>query len=96
MRQPFKTLAAASMMVSLAACASPPPITSSPPYVHYVVERDLVVRQAANGGAGEVGRLPAGAVLTAWLEDVGDNWYRVHSESGNVGYIFGRPFRPAN
>jgi len=85
----------AMITAGLSGCASAPATTAPPPYVRYVVERDLVVRQSANAGASEVGRLSAGATLTAWVEDVGGNWFRLHSDSGNVGYIFGRPFRLA-
>jgi hypothetical protein len=91
----IKTLTAASTMLGLAACASAPPSTSQSSYIRYVVERDLIVRQSANAGADEVGRLSAGAVLTARVEDVGGNWFRLHSDNGNVGYIFSRPFRIA-
>lgn len=94
----FKILAAAYLVLALSACASTPPTaTLAPaPYQRYIVERDLVVRQSANAGASEVGRLPAGSALTAWMEDVGGNWYRLHSAAGNVGYVFGRPFRMAD
>lgn len=96
MMKSIKTLTAASLMVGLAACATAPPsMTASPSYVRYVVERDIVVRRTANAGADEVGQLAASSVLTAWVEDVGGGWYRLHSDNGNVGYIFGRPFRPA-
>jgi hypothetical protein len=92
----IKSLTAASMIFGLAACASAPPSISQYSYTRYVVERDLIVRQSANAGADEVGRLSAGAVLTAWVEDVGGNWFRLHSDNGNVGYIFSRPFRIAD
>jgi len=95
MNKSLKPLIAGFMMIGVAACASSPPSMTAayPSYVRYVVERDLVVRQAANAGADEIGRLSAGAILTAWAEDVGGGWYRLHSENGNVGYIFGKPFR---
>lgn len=93
-----RTLAATLLLGGLAACASThEPVYSQPEpaYTRYVVERDMVVRQSANAGAGEVGRLVAGDTLTAWVEEVGGNWYRLNTDSGNVGYIFGMPFRHA-
>ncbi len=91
-----RSLSALVVLSALGGCASSPSVLTPPTFVRYVVERDMVVRQAANGGAGEVGRLPAGTTLTAWAEDVGENWFRLHSDSGNVGYIFGMPFRRAD
>ncbi|HTO82281.1 MAG TPA: SH3 domain-containing protein [Methylomirabilota bacterium] len=92
-----KLCAAAGFLLSIAACASsPPPNTDvSSPYLHYVVERDVVVRRTANAGADQVGRLAAGTILKAEVVDIGDGWFRVHSDSGRTGYIFGRPLRPA-
>jgi len=97
MNKLFKSFAVISTVVGLGACASVQPSMNSEQhsYVSYVVERDMVVRQSANAGAKEVGQLSSGDTLTAWVEDVGGNWYRLHSDSGNVGYIFGRPFRVA-
>ena len=97
MNPTIRTMLAATTLFGVTACASAPPPDSSapPPYVRYVVERDMVVRQAANAGAQVVGTLPAGSPLTAWVEEVGGNWYRLHSDQGNVGYIFGTPFRNA-
>jgi len=95
MKSLMSFLAAGSLLLALAACASsasPPP---EPSYQLYVVERDLAVHLAANAGADQIGVLPAGSTFSGWLEDVGGNWYRLHSDSGNIGYIFGKPFRPA-
>ena len=92
----LRSFTLACLLPGLAACASASASTSAQPdYVRYVVERDMVVHQSANAGADSVGRLPVGTALTAWVEDVGGNWYRLHSENGNVGYIFGKPFRRA-
>jgi len=91
-----KLCAAAGLLSSIAACSSSPPNgPQSSPYLHYVVERDVVVRRTANAGADQVGRLAAGTVLTAEVVDIGDGWYRVHSDSGRTGYIFGHPLRLA-
>ncbi len=92
-----KLWVAGGLLLSVAACASSPrPDASvSPPYLHYVVERDVVVRRTANAGADQVGRLAAGTVLAAEVVDIGDGWFRVHSDSGRTGYIFGRPLRLA-
>ncbi len=91
-----KLCAAASLLLSIAACASSSsPDAPASPYVHYVVERDVVVRRTANAGADQVGRLAAGTVLTAEVVDLGDGWFRIHSDSGRTGYIFGRPLRLA-
>ncbi|MBV8537947.1 MAG: SH3 domain-containing protein [Alphaproteobacteria bacterium] len=89
--------AAGGLLLSIAACASSPKPNAdmSSPYLHYVVERDVVVRRTANAGADQVGRLAAGTVLTAEVVDIGDGWFRVHSDSGRTGYIFGRPLRLA-
>ena len=97
MQHLIKACAAAGILLSIAACASSPPpnAPASSPYLHYVVERDVVVRRTANAGADQVGRLAAGTVLTAEVVDLGDGWFRVHSDSGRTGYIFGRPLRLA-
>lgn len=82
-----------------AACASAPPPGPTRPdssaHARYVVERDVVVRRTANAGADPVGRLAAGTIVTADVEDLGDGWFRIRSDSGHVGYIFGRPLQPA-
>ena len=94
----IKKLLIALPILALAACATAievPLSTENSSYNRYVVERDMVVRQAANAGAAEIGKLPAGAELTARVEPVGGNWYRLHSSNGNTGYIFGKPFRRA-
>ncbi|MFN3076598.1 MAG: SH3 domain-containing protein [Alphaproteobacteria bacterium] len=85
------------LLFGLSACTSThqPYSIAEPVFVRYVVERDLIVRQSANAGANEVGHLAAGDSLTAWVEDVGGNWYRLNTDNGNVGYIFGMPFRHA-
>ena len=97
MNTPFKAFAAISLITGLSACASSPTMPSPEPYyVHVVVERDLAVRQTPNAGGTQIGLLPAGSDLTVWVEDVGGNWYRLHSRDGNIGYIFGKPFRAAD
>jgi len=95
MRRIVRACAAAGLLLSIAACASSPPpnAPASSTYLRYVVERDVVVRRTANAGADQVGRLAAGTVLTAEVEDLGDGWFRIHSDSGRTGYIFGRPLR---
>lgn len=94
-----KLCAASGLLLSIAACASAPapgPATpQSSAYLHYVVERDVVVRRTANAGADQIGRLAAGQVVTAEVSDLGDGWFRIHSNSGRTGYIFGRPLRLA-
>ncbi len=92
-----KLCVAGGLLLSVAACGSSPRPGAqvSSPYLHYVVERDVVVRRTANAGADQVGRLAAGTVLTAEVVDIGDGWFRVHSDSGRTGYIFGRPLRLA-
>jgi hypothetical protein len=97
MKRLIKACAAAGILLSIAACASSPSSNApaSSPYLHYVVERDVVVRQTANAGADQIGRLTAGTVLIAEVADLGDGWFRVHSDSGHTGYIFGRPLRLA-
>jgi len=93
-------LAGCALLLSAAACASAPPSSSIGPttapasgYRHYVVERDVVVRRTASAGADAVGRLNAGSTVKAEVVAVGDGWYRVHSDSGRTGYIFGRPLQ---
>lgn len=97
MNRVAKLCAAAGLLLSIAACASSPPSNApaSSPYLRYVVERDVVVRRTANAGADQVGRIAAGTVLTAEVVDLGDGWFRIHSDSGRSGYIFGRPLRLA-
>jgi len=94
----LRRLIIGTLMLTVAACASaPPPTASAPPsgYRSYVVERDVVVRRTASAGADAVGRLSAGTSVKAELVAVGDGWYRVHSDSGRTGYIFGRPLQLA-
>ena len=95
MKRLLKACAAGGILLSIAACASSHPSNApaSSVYLHYVVERDVVVRRTANAGADQVGRLTAGTILTAEVVDLGDGWFRVHSDSGRTGYIFGRPLR---
>lgn len=96
MAHPIKRLLVIFPILGLAACATAAETPSSlegSSYDRYVVERDMVVRQAANAGGTEIGKLPAGAELTARVEHVGGNWYRLHSSNGNIGYIFGKPLR---
>ncbi len=92
-----KLCTAAGLLLSIAACASSPPSNpaGSSPYLRYVAERAVVVRRTANAGADQVGRIAAGTVLTAEIVDLGDGWFRIHSDSGRTGYIFGRPLRVA-
>ncbi len=93
----LKCLAACALLSGLAACASAPPPATAPEsgYRHYVVERDVVVRRTASAGADAVGRLSAGTTVKAEIVEVGDGWFRLHSDSGRTGYIFGRPLQPA-
>lgn len=88
-----KLCAAAGVLLTAAACASSPAPPS--PYVRYVVERDVVIHRTASAGADPVGRLSAGTTVTAEIEDYGDGWFRIRSDSGRVGYIFGRPLQRA-
>ena len=94
-----KLCAAGGGLLGIAACASAPAPGPSAPqssaYLRYVVERDVVVRRTANAGADQIGRLAAGQLVTAEVDDLGDGWFRIHSDSGRTGYIFGRPLRLA-
>lgn len=100
MNRLIKLCAASGLLVGVAACASAPaPTPTAAPqaseYLRYVVERDVVVRRTANAGADTVGRLAAGTTVTAEVEDLGDGWFFIRSDSGRSGYIFGRPLRRA-
>ncbi len=95
MKRLVQLAAVSSILLSVAACGSAHGPTTGPSasskYLHYVVERDVVVRRTASAGADPVGRLAAGTTVTAEVEDLGDGWFRIHSDSGRTGYIFGRP-----
>lgn len=96
-----KLCAAGGLLLTVGACASAPAPTlpaaapQASEYLRYVVERDVVVRRTANAGADQIGRLAAGTIVTAEVEDLGDGWFFIRSDSGRTGYIFGRPLRLA-
>jgi len=96
--KPASAALAATLVLGLSACATAPAITPSPlpiapDYAGYVVERPLILRVSANGGAAAVTQFAAGQPVTARVEAAGDNWYRLTLPDGTAGYIFGLPLR---
>ncbi len=62
-------------------------------YKKYVIIRSVTVRSLPGMRGQNVGRLIAGNKITADIVLTKGNWSQITNENGNVGYVFGKPFR---
>ena len=59
----------------------------------YEVTRGVTVRSIPRLSGKDVGRLEAGSTIKAKVVPAKGNWRKITMESGNIGYVFGKPFR---